>query len=380
MIPLSRPTVTPAMKQAMLDVVDSGRFILGPQTRAFEEEFARYVGTRHAVAVSQGTSAIQLSILAIGVRPGDEVLVPSMTAFPTIEGILHAGATPVFVDIDRYAAIDPADARRRAGPRAIGIVPVHLYGGAADMDALSALAAERGLWIVEDCCQAHGARFGSRAVGSIGRAGCFSFYPSKNITVFGDGGMVTTDDDEIARKVRLLRDHGRSDKTTHIEVGFNLRFNDVQAAVGRQQLAMLEDFVARRRAIAARYDQAFADGADVARPLERPATRMVYHLYPIRVADEPTRNALRDHLKARGIETGVHYPIPNHLQPAMTRLGPLPPLRQSEELGGTTLSLPMFPGLSDEAVETVIRAVREFFVRPPALGEAGPMRLRGLTS
>ncbi len=363
MIPLSRATVTPAMKQAMLDVVDSGRFILGPQTRAFEEEFAAYVGTRHAIAVSQGTSAIQLSILAIGVRPGDEVLVPSMTAFPTIEGILHGGATPVLVDVDLHAAIDPADARRRMTPRTVGIVPVHLYGGAADMAALGDLASEHGLWILEDCCQAHGARVGSRAVGSIGRAGCFSFYPSKNLTVFGDGGMVTTDDDGIARTVRLLRDHGRADKNTHVEVGFNLRFNDVQAAVGRQQLALLEDFIARRREIAALYDAAFSKLPAISPPLERPGTRMAYHLYPIRLADEATRDALRSHLKALGIETGIHYPIPNHLQPAMTRRGAPPSLPESEAVGKTTLSLPMFPQLSDAEVKTVIGAVKDFFVK-----------------
>jgi dTDP-4-amino-4,6-dideoxygalactose transaminase len=360
-IPLSRPTVTDAMKDAMLEVVDSGRFILGPETRAFEKEFAEYVGTRHAIAVSQGTSAIQLSLLAIGIRAGDEVLVPSMTAFPTIEGILHAGATPVMVDIDRYAAIDPEDAARRVTPRTVGILPVHLYGGAANMDALRTLAAQRGLWILEDCCQAHGARFGSKAVGSIGRAGCFSFYPSKNLTVFGDGGMVTTDDDEIARIVRLLRDHGRIDKYTHVEVGFNLRFNDVQAAVGRRQLAMLDGFVERRREVARHYDTAFQGIDGLATPLERPGTRMAYHLYPVRLASPAARDALRDHLQARDIETGVHYPIANHLQPAMKKFGPPPRLPESEALARTSLSLPMFPGLTEEEVEEVIAGVQLFF-------------------
>jgi dTDP-4-amino-4,6-dideoxygalactose transaminase len=360
-IPLSRATVTPAMKQAMLDVVDSGQFILGRETRAFEEEFGRYVGTRHAVAVSQGTSAIQLSLLAIGVRPGDEVLVPSMTAFPTVEGILHSGATPVFADLDRYATIDPADARRRVTSRTVGIVPVHLYGGVADVEGLSTLASEKGLFLLEDCCQSHGARCGGRTTGSLGRAGCFSFYPSKNLTVFGDGGMVTTFDDSIARKVRLLRDHGRSDKYTHVEVGFNLRFNEIQAAVGRKQLALLEDFIARRRAVAARYDGALSAIPGVAVPLERPGTRMVYHLYPIRLPDEATRDGLREHLKARQIESGVHYPIPNHLQPAMAPYGAPPSLPETEALARTSLSLPMFPGLTDEQVDRVIGAVEEFF-------------------
>jgi dTDP-4-amino-4,6-dideoxygalactose transaminase len=368
MIPLSRVTVTPAMKQAMLDAVDSGRFILGPQVKAFEKEFAEYIGVSHAIAVSQGTAAIQLAVQAIGIVPGDEVLVPSMTAFPTIEGVIHAGATPVFVDNDDLGCMDPEDARRRITGQTVGIVPVHLYGGAADLDGLHALARERGLWIVEDCCQAHGALHRKRKVGSIFKAGCFSFYPSKNLTVFGDGGMVTTDDPLIADRVRLLRDHGRSDKYTHVEVGYNLRFNDVQAAVGRAQLALLEDFIAKRRAVAARYDAAFEEIAEIIIPVERPETRMVYHLYPIRCRDDSVRKALREHLKARGVETGIHYPIANHLQPAMAPRGSPPFLPEAEAIARTSVSLPMFPGLSDGDVDAVIAAVRDFF--PPSAGGA----------
>ncbi len=215
--------------------------------------------------------------------------------------------------------------------------------------------------MVEDCCQAHGAAHDGRRVGSFGRAGCFSFYPSKNLTVLGDGGMVTTDDAEVAARVRLLRDHGRTDKYTHVAVGFNLRFNEIQAAIGRQQLRELEDFVARRRAVAARYDGAFRNLAGVAVPLERPGTRMAYHLYPLLLADPATRDELARHLKEDGIETGFHYPIPNHLQPAMAGRGPVPSLPSAETLARTELSLPMFPGLSDESVEAVIGSVRRFF-------------------
>jgi dTDP-4-amino-4,6-dideoxygalactose transaminase len=368
MIPLSRVTVTAEMKQAILDVVDSGRFILGPEVKAFEKEFAAYIGVGHAIAVSQGTAAIQLAVQAIGVAPGDEVLVPSMTAFPTIEGVIHAGAIPVFVDNDRFGSMDPEDARHRVTSRTVGIVPVHLYGGAADLDGLEALARERGLWIVEDCCQAHGAISGGRKVGSIGRAGCFSFYPSKNLTVFGDGGMVTTDDSKIAERVRLLRDHGRSDKYTHVEVGYNLRFNDVQAAVGRKQLALLEDFIAKRRSVATRYDAALRNIPELTVPEERPGTRMVYHLYPIRCRDDSARDRLREHLKSRGVETGIHYPIANHLQPAMASRGTPPALPEAEAIAKTSLSLPMFPSLSDADVETVIAAVREFFGPPTSSG------------
>ena len=361
MIPLSRATVTDAMKQAMLAVVDSGRFILGPETKAFEAEFARYIGVEHAVAVSQGTSAIQLSLMALGIKPGDEVLVPAMTAFPTIEGVMHAGATPVFVDEDEFGCMDPRDAARRVTTKTVGIVPVHLYGGPADLDALFALATQHGLWVVEDCCQAHGALYGDRKVGSLGRAGCFSFYPSKNLTVFGDGGMVTTNDAAIADIVRRLRDHGRIDKYTHGMVGFNLRFNDIQAAVGRQQLALLESFIARRRALAARYSAGLAGISALTIPSERPGTRMVWHLYPIRLRDEATRDGLAAHLKVAGIETGVHYPLPNHRQPAILALMSPPPLPASELAGRTLLSLPMFPGLQDGEADAVIVAVRGFF-------------------
>jgi dTDP-4-amino-4,6-dideoxygalactose transaminase len=367
-IPLSRVTVTDEMKRAILEVVDSGRFILGPEVKAFEREFAEYIGVAHAVAVSQGTAAIQLAVQAIGVSPGDEVLVPSMTAFPTIEGVIHAGATPVFVDNDRFGSMDPKDARRRVTERTVGIVPVHLYGGAADLDSLGELARERGLWIVEDCCQSHGALYAGRKTGSIGRAGCFSFYPSKNLTVFGDGGMVTTDDAEIAAKVRLLRDHGRSDKYTHVQVGYNLRFNDVQAAVGRKQLALLENFIEKRRSVAARYDAGLSDIDEITLPEERPETRMVYHLYPIRCRDDSVRDRLREYLQARGVETGVHYPIANHLQPAMASRGAPRVLPEAEAVAGTTVSLPMFPSLSDAEVETVVAAVRDFFRESPSAG------------
>lgn len=362
-IPLSKAVVTEEMKDAVLAVIDSGRFILGPETKAFEEEFARYIGTEHAIAVSQGTSAIQLSLMAIGMRPGDEVLVPAMTAFPTIEGVMHAGATPVFVDQDDYGCLDPADAERRVTDRTVGVVPVHLYGGVADLSAISDLARRGNLWIVEDCCQAHGAKLGGKTVGSFGVTGCFSFYPSKNLTVFGDGGMVTTNDARIADRIRKLRDHGRIDKYTHALVGFNLRLNEIQAAVGRKQLAMLESFTARRREIAARYDAGLRELRQIRIPKERPGSRMVYHLYPIRCENEMERDALCAFLKHEGIETGIHYPLPNHRQPAILELMSPPPLPNAELAGRTLLSLPMFPELRDEEVDSIVARIREYFAQ-----------------
>jgi dTDP-4-amino-4,6-dideoxygalactose transaminase len=363
LIPLSRPTVTEEMKRAVLAVLDSGRYILADETRAFENEFADYIGVREAVAVSTGTTAIQLALLAIGIRPGDEVIAPSLTAFPTIEGIVGASAVPVLADVDDQGCLDPEDAERRVSARTVGMIPVHLYGGVADLAALTDLALRKDLWIVEDCCQAHGAMLGERMVGSFGRAGCFSFYPSKNLTVLGDGGMVTTDDARLAARVRLLRDHGRTDKYTHVAIGFNFRFNEVQAAVGRLQLAELEGYVTRRRAIAARYDEAFRGLTGVRIPVERRGTRMAYHLYPLRLADRVTRDRLARYLKENGIETGLHYPIPNHLQPALAGRGSVPFLPRAEAFADDELSLPMFPGLPDAGVDEVIRSVRGFLSR-----------------
>jgi dTDP-4-amino-4,6-dideoxygalactose transaminase len=357
-IPLSRAYVDDAIRQAVLRVVDSGRYILGPETSAFEEEFARAIGTRHAVAVANGTCAIHLTLLALGIGSGDEVLVPSHTAFPTVEAIFDAGATPVFVDIDRSYTVDPGDLERRITKKTRGMIPVNLYGHPVDVDAVSRIAEEHDLFWIEDCCQAHGAQWRGRMVGSFGDAGAFSFYPSKNLTVLGDGGMVTTNRDDVAETVRKLRDHGRSDKHRHVVVGYNMRFNEIQAAAGRIQLSHLSEFTARRRAIAARYNASLAEL--VGTPEEAPEASAVYHLYVVQTG---RRDDLAAFLKDRGIETGIHYPVPNHRQPAtLSRLNP-PPLPVTERIVERILSLPMFPMLSDEEADFVSAAVREFFER-----------------
>lgn len=357
-IPLSRAHVTDEMKSAMLRVVDSGRFILGPETRAFEEEFARAIGTRHAVAVANGTSAIQLTLLALGVGPGQEVLVPSHTAFPTVEAVFETGATPVFVDIDRTYTVSVGDLESKITPRTTGMIPVNLYGHPVDVASLGRIAEKHGLFWIEDSCQSHGARVGGRTIGSFGDAGAFSFYPSKNLTVFGDGGMVTTSRDDIAGKIRRLRDHGRSDKYTHEVVGYNMRFNEIQAAVGRIQLRELPRYSARRREIARAYSRELAGVVEV--PIEAPDGEPVYHLYVIQTED---RDGLAGHLQRQGIETGVHYPLPNHRQPAtLSRLDPPPPpLPETERIAPRILSLPIFYDLSDAEVGAVVGAVRGYF-------------------
>ncbi len=359
-IPLSRAHVTDEMKRAVLAVIDSGRFILGPETRAFEEEFAASIGTRHAVAVSNGTSAIQLTLQALGVEPGQEVLVPAHTAFPTVEAVFDAGATPVFVDVDRTYTVDPADLEAKITPRTAGMIPVNLYGHPVDVAAMRRIADRHGLFWIEDTCQSHGAKSSGRTIGSFGDAGAFSFYPSKNLTVFGDGGMVTTGRDDLAAAIRRLRDHGRSDKYTHEVVGYNMRFNEIQAAVGRIQLRNLGAYSARRRALARGYSEALAGIVET--PPEPADGEAVFHLYVIQT---DARDALAAFLKERGIETGVHYPLPNHRQPAtLARLNPPPPpLPVTERIAGRILSLPMFYELSDADRDFVAESVREFFGR-----------------
>jgi len=355
-IPLSRPPVDDEIKQAVLAAIDSRQYILGPQCREFEAELARYVGARHCILSNSATAGLWLTLRGLGVKAGDEILVPSHTAFPTIEAICFAEAVPVFVDADEFYTIDAHDAAAKATPRTVGVIPVHLYGQPVDVDAARGLASRLGVWMLEDCAQAHGAAWKNQKVGSFGRAGVFSFYPSKNLTVMGDGGAIVTNDDEIAARCRRLRDHGRINKDIHEEVGFNLRFNDIQAAIGRVMLRRLDTMNDHRRALAARYDRALA-GLPLGLPAERPHGRHVYHLYVVRT---PRRNELAAFLKARNIQTGIHYPVPTHRQPAVEKFAP-PPLPTTERLVDEILTLPMSAGHTEAEIDAVAKAVREFF-------------------
>ena len=311
---------------------------------------------KKAVLTSSGTAGLWLTLRALGVKAGDEVLVPSHTAFPTIEAICVAEATPVFVDADAHYTMDAADAAATVTPRTVGVMPVHLYGQPVDLPAVRELADRFGLWMLEDCAQAHGAGFGGRRVGTFGRAGVFSFYPSKNLTVMGDGGAVVTDDDEIAARCRRLRDHGRLNKDVHAEVGFNLRFNEIQAAIGRVLLRRLDMMNERRRQLAGRYAKGLG-GLPLELPRERPGARHVYHLYVVRT---PRRAELAAFLKERGIQTGVHYPVPGHRQPAVERFAPSP-LPVTERLVDEILTLPISAGHTDAEIDAVAMAVRAFF-------------------
>ena len=355
-IPLSRPPVDDELKQAVLAAIDSRQYILGPECKAFETELARYVGVRHCVLSNSATAALWLSLRTFGVKAGDEILVPAHTAFPTVEAICFADATPVFVDVDGWYTLDAADAATKVTPRTVGIVPVHLYGQPVDVQAVRELASRLGLWVLEDCAQAHGAAWDGKRVGGFGRAGVFSFYPSKNLTVLGDGGAIVTDDDEIAARCRRLRDHGRLNKDVHSEIGFNLRFNDIQAAVGRVLLRRLDAMNDRRRALAARYEKGLA-GLPLEVPRERAGARHVYHLYVVRT---PRRQELAAHLKAQGIQTGVHYPVASHRQPAVERFMP-GALPVTDRLVNEILTLPLSAGHTEDEIDAVVDAVRSFF-------------------
>ncbi|MGH7374623.1 MAG: DegT/DnrJ/EryC1/StrS family aminotransferase [Candidatus Rokuibacteriota bacterium] len=356
-VPLSRPPVDDEIKAAVLAAIDSRQYILGPECRAFEHEFARYIGSKHAVLTSSATAALWMTLKAFGVKADDEVLVPSHTAFPTVEAVCFSGAVPVFVDIDDSSyTVSLTDAAEKVSPRTVGFVPVHLYGHPADLDGIRRLCAERSLWLLEDCAQAHGAAWRGRKVGTFGRAGVFSFYPSKNLTVMGDGGLLVTDDDDVAARGRRLRDHGRLNKDVHAEVGFNLRFNDIQAAVGRVLLRRLDAMNDHRRALAARYRAGLA-GLPLSLPEEGAGVRHVYHLYVIRT---PERDALARFLKERSIATGIHYPVPSHKQPAVEHFNP-PALPRTERIVGEILTLPISAGHREAEVDQVVAAVKEFF-------------------
>jgi len=362
-IPLSRAYHSELIDRRILEVVKGGNYILGGECRAFEQELASYLGAKHVVLSSSWTAAVHLLHIAQGLKPGDEILVPSLTAFPSIEPMIHVGARPVFCDIDDTYTICPEDAKKRITKKTVGILPVHLYGRSADMDAMKKLAADHGLWVIEDCAQAHGAKWKGKRVGALTEHSAFSFYPSKNLTVYGDGGAIATVDAEIARKVSMLRNHGRKDKYLHEKVGFNLRFNEIQAAIGREQLKVLDELNDSRRRVAEWYRRELAGVKQVVLPPEDRSgqTESVYHMFVIRLPSNDTREALATCLKEKGIETGVHYPVPNHLQPAIAELyGALPPLPKTEDYAKRILSLPMYPALTEDEVKTVAREIREF--------------------
>jgi dTDP-4-amino-4,6-dideoxygalactose transaminase len=343
----------PEIEAAIRRVLDGGWFILGPEVEAFEREFAAASGAARAVGVNTGTDALMLILRALDIGTGDEVITTPITAAYTALAIRMAGATPVFADIDPdRATMDPAAVDAAITPRTRAIMPVHLYGQPADMTPLTAIAARRGLAVIEDCAQAHLATCNGRPVGTIGTAGAFSFYPTKNLGALGDGGAVVTNDAALADRIVRLRNGGQNERYHHVEAGVNSRLDELQAAILRARLPRLAAWTAARRRLASRY-RITLTGADVAVPREYDAGH-VYHLFTIRSRH---RDALQAALTSRGVGTLVHYPVAVHLQPAFADL-PRATCPHAERLTAEILSLPLAPGLRDADVDEVAVAVR----------------------
>jgi dTDP-4-amino-4,6-dideoxygalactose transaminase len=342
--------------EAVLRVLDSAQYVLGPEVEAFEKEFAAAHGVAEAIALNTGTSALHLALLVAGVGAGDEVIVPAMTFTATAAAVAYTGATPVFVDVDPETfTMDPAQVQAKMTPRTKAIMPVHLYGQAADMDALGKIAREHGVVLVEDAAQAHLAEFRGRKVGGIGHVAGFSFYPGKNLGAYGEGGLATTNDVEFARKMRLLRDWGQEQKYHHSMLAYNYRMDGIQGAVLRVKLRHLEDWTKARRRLAERYQERLGNlGIDLAREAE--GRRHVYHIFSIFHAD---RDALQEHLGSAGIQTGKHYPVPVHLQQAYASLGHEPgDFPVAERVAAEQLSLPLHPDMSEADVDFVTDSIR----------------------
>ncbi len=347
------------IKSAIARVLDSGAFILGEEVESFERAFAEYCGVAHGVGVASGTDALELAMRALGIGAGDEVITVSHTAVATAAAVLACGATPVLVDIEAgYYTIDPAKIEAAITPRTKAIVPVHLYGQAADMDAVLALARRHKLRVIEDCAQATGGRYGARRLGSLGDIACFSFYPTKNLGAIGDGGMVITSDAELAARVRRLRQYGWDDSRKTHELGRNSRLDPLQAAILAAKLPHLDADNARRAAIAARYDEALAGTSFVA-PAERANATHVYHLYVLRCDD---RSRVAAHLWADQIGSAVHYAEPVHVQKGYAEKSVLPKqgLPVTSAIVDKILSLPIYPELTDAEVERIIDCLRRY--------------------
>jgi dTDP-4-amino-4,6-dideoxygalactose transaminase len=350
------------LEAAVLDVLRSGRFILGPNVEAFEREVADYLGVRHAVGLNSGTDALVIGLRALGVGPGDEVITSPFTYFATAEAISLIGAKPVFADIrpDLFT-LDPARIEERITPRTRAIVPVHLFGHPADMEAISAIAERHDLRILEDAAQAFGATDRGRKLGSLGDVGAFSFYPSKNLGAFGDAGMLATDDDGVAERVRLLRTHGSKQRDVHDRLGYASRLDEIQAAILRVKLGRVDAWNEDRRNVAHSYDRRLAGIEGIRTPPTEPEARHVYHQYTIRVAGG-RRDALAAELDRAGIRTAVYYSTPIHRLEVYA--GDYPSLPVAEAATGEVLSLPIGPFLDSESVDRVVDAIRSFMEKP----------------
>jgi len=357
-IPVAAPQMGEEEKAAVMAVLESGRLAQGPVVEAFEREFARWCGVEHAVAVNSGTAALHLVMLAHGIKEGDEVITSPFTFVASANAALFAGARPVFVDIEPLTfCLDPERVEAAITPRTRAIMPVDLYGHPAAIPELREIADRHGLLLIEDACQAHGAAIGDRRAGALGVTATFSFYPTKNMTT-AEGGMVTTDDAGVARKVSVLRQHGASERYHHDVLGYNFRMTEIAAAIGRAQLAKLDRFNERRRRNASVLDEGLAGIAGFVTPRERHGYRHVYHQYTVRIARD--RDGFQRRLRELGIGSAVHYELPVHRQPLYLSLGygnvSMP---EADRAAAEVLSLPVHPALSDADLDRIVESVRQ---------------------
>ena len=352
-------TIKNEIDLAVSEVIQSGNFIMGPNLKHFEDEMASYLGVKHAIGVANGTDALVLSLDALGIKTGDEVITTPFTFFATAESISRVGAVPVFADIDpKTFNIDPDQVEKKISRKTKTIIPVHIFGQSANMDAMMQMAEKHDLYIIEDACQAIGAQYKGKKAGTIGNTGCFSFFPTKNLGGYGDGGMVVTNDDEVAEKIKLLRVHGSNKKYYHSIVGYNSRLDEIQAAILRVKLKYIDAWNSARREKANLYNKLLKD-TPIATPYEVPGSYHVYHLYTILA---PERDELQKYLQEKGILTGVYYPLPLHLQEVYKYLGyKKGDLPVAESISEKALSLPLYPEISEEQIEHVVSEIIEFY-------------------
>ena len=343
--------VMPAIRR----VLKSGWYVLGDEGNKFELEFSKYIGSKFGVGVNSGSDALYLAVKALGVSQGDEVITVAHTMISSVDAITRNGAKPVFVDVDPSTYVmDPTRVEAKISKKTKAILPVHLYGHPVDMDPLTELANKYGLYVVEDACQAHGSKYKGTVVGNIGDIGCFSFYPTKNLGAYGDAGMITTNNEEIANNLRKMRNYGQSRKYYHDFVGVNSRLDEMQAAILRIKLRHLDEWNEKRRNLARLYDSLLKN-TNLITPIEREYAKHVYHLYVIR---DKRRNELQQYLLNQGIQTLIHYPIPIHLQEAYKTNDKLP---VTEKICGEILSLPIYPWLKESEVEQISESITQFY-------------------
>lgn len=363
-LPAQFSTISDEIRAAVDSVLVSQQFIMGPEVTKFEEEIASYCQVKHAIGVSSGSDALIVTLMAMGIGPGDEVITSPYTFFATGGAIARLGATPVYIDIDRHTYnMDPTLLKSAITSKTKAIIPVHLFGQCADMDPINEIASEQEIPVIEDSAQAIGARYKGRAAGSLGRAGCFSFFPSKNLGAYGDGGLVTTDDDQLAEQIRVLRVHGSRPKYFHKVVGGNFRLDAIQAAILRVKLKYLDGWSDARASNVQKYAEKIRLAEIGEDELELPSViedRHVFHQFVIRTK---VRDALQAHLSAKKIGTQVYFPLPLHIQECFSELGYSEgDLPQSETAARETLALPVYPEMTDAQIQYVVDALRSFFV------------------